>query len=222
VAVTPSQQVFGPRIGIIVDGEAEYRSFPELFGKLKENPAVLLSPLKADIQPYASVFQIASCVRSRVAILSGRGAERIVVVLDRETRDECPGEIARALASALQTVCDESATIELRVVVKDRMYENWLIADTDSLTRQRARFSLADGVVRQIRRDKADGLDALEVLKGAVRRGQYEKVVDSIRIMSKADPLAIATNSRSFRRFLRLIDHPSYLSQSKRPIRRRS
>jgi hypothetical protein len=201
------------RIGFIVDGEAEYRSLPNIYARLAVS-ATLLTPLKSDIQPLAPVAQIAASVKVPLRIMRRRGADRVIILIDRETRNECPGEFAAALRTLLSRYCDAS-TVD--IVTKDRRFENWLIADPDALEHLRGRFKLDAGQRSQIEPNKADAVDALTLLKRIVRRHDYSKVKDARRILAVAEPLRMARNSRSFRRLLRLIDHNSYRQQSRRP-----
>ena len=67
---------------------------------------------------------------------------------------------------------------------------------------------------------KADSVDALALLKQATRGDAYDKVQDAKRILEEVDVAQLAANSRSFRRFLRVIGHPEYRSQSARACRR--
>ncbi|HYC93384.1 MAG TPA: DUF4276 family protein [Thermoanaerobaculia bacterium] len=201
------------RLGFVVDGEAEYRSLPRLFASIGVNN-VLLTPLKADIQPLAPIGQIAASVKPAIKILMAKRVDRAIVLLDRETRDECPGGFAASLADTLARVCPGPS---FDVVVKNRQFENWLVADPDALSAQIGRFRLTDGQRRQIVPNKADTIDALALLKIVVRQHDYEKVKDAVRIMSHATAANMAENSRSFRRFLRVVGHPAYSTQSRRP-----
>ena len=205
------------RIGVVVDGESEFRSLPLITRGLATPSTIILDPLRADIQPFATVGQIAVAVSSRLAILAGRGAEKAIILVDRETRGSCPRDIAAELINAVQPVCARVGVADVGVVVKNRTYENWLIADVGGITAIRGRFRLTRGVIREIENDGADRQDGIAILKRAARKEAYTKVSDSVRIMSRANPLAIAGNSRSFRRFLRLLNHPVYADQSRRP-----
>jgi hypothetical protein len=103
------------------------------------------------------------------------------------------------------------------VVVKETKYENWLISDIAAIRRMPRRFQLSAQQIRSIQPNKADNVDAVRILKRAAIGSAYDKVRDAMRIMSYANPMNVAKNSRSFRRLLRLIDCPSYVSQSKIP-----
>ena len=201
---------------MIVDGQAEFRSLPLLLRKI-ETPFVLLSPLYADIQPYAPAGQIAGAVATRLPIVASRHVDLAVILLDREARPECPGEIADRLCALLAAPCQRCGIPRALVVVKNRMYENWLISDSAAFRGQRGRFRLSAAQVRTLDSGRADTLDGLAVLENAVRGDAYSKVADAVRIIGRAEPLRMAGNSRSFRRFLRVVGHPRYARQSRNP-----
>jgi hypothetical protein len=128
-------------------------------------------------------------------------------------RDDCCGQIAAELRRLLGQRCRDDVT----VVVKNRTFENWLIADLDAFDELRARFRLSNATRNAVAPDKADHAAALSLLKASVRSGSYDKVADSRRILGRAEARRIARNSRSFRRLLRVVDHPTYADQSARP-----
>jgi hypothetical protein len=206
------------RFGVVVDGQAEFRSLPEIFPRI-DTPFTLLAPLYADIQPFAPVSQIVGAVRSKLPILRSRRAERVLVLLDRETRPVCPGAWAREVETALNNGCAEASIRQFHVVIKNTCFENWLIADTAALARMPKRFVLSRTVLRSVSPNKADHVSAQRILVSAAQGEAYSKTTDAVRIMKIAQPLAIAANSRSFRRLLRKFHHPSYLDQSFDPAK---
>ena len=136
----------------------------------------------------------------------------------REIRRILKGaEEAKRRAVALSTPCEEGGVAGVAVAVKNRMYENWLVSDPQALRSMSARFRLTTGQVRSVSNDRADSVDGLRLLKRIAQGKAYGKVADAVEIMGRADALRMASNSRSFRRFLRVIGHPSYASQSARP-----
>ena len=200
-------------VGIVVDGEAEFAAIGLLYGELKRDTRhTFLNPLKADIQPLAPIGAIAERCTRPCRQLIMRGAGLVIVLIDRETRVECPGDLAAAIQSRVPMP-------EAAVVIKNKMFENWLIADVDALAAQHARFDVSRATRRAVQPGKADNVDALMLLKRSVRRGGYDKVADAKRILAKADPLRLASHSRSFRKFLRATEHGSYIDQSQRPCR---
>lgn len=202
------------KIGIVVDGVSEYRSLSSLYpqlGALSGNQ--LIGPLQAPIAPMAPAGVIARQCIPRVAQLIGRGAGRVIVMFDRETRSGCAGELASSVEVRL---CNEG--IDAKVVLKNRMFENWLVADIDAVAGLKGRFKVSSTARAKIVPNKADNVDALDVLKRAAKKGApYDKVADSKRILDRADAEAMAANSRSFRRLLRCLDCDRYSDQSKQP-----
>lgn len=198
------------KIGLVVDGEAEYASMPCLYAQLrKASRHEFLNPLKADIQPLAPVGAIAERCEKAARQLLLRGADRVIVLIDRESRGEAPGVLASAIASHVE---DD----RIVVVIKNRMFENWLIADLDALVACRARFAVARATRRAVERGKADNIDGLGLLKRTTV-GDYHKVLDAKRILGKAAVGRMGTHSRSFRRFLRCSGDPTYAAQSRLP-----
>jgi len=201
------------RIGLIVDGDSEYASLRLLFPHLSESTTnVFLKPVKAKFHPESPYGAIARACVPSVKLLEAKGAERVVVLLDRESRAECPGAISSAVKASLSPRCK----CELVVVVKDRKYENWLISDMRAFRNQQARFRISAGIRSSIEPNKADHVDGDALLRRIVR-GTYDKVADSKRVLHRADPIRMAKNSRSFRRFLRCVGHPDYGAQSEVP-----
>jgi hypothetical protein len=171
-----------------------------------------LSPVIAQVPATAPLGILATACARQVIQLHGRRAQLVVVILDRENRDDCCGE----LAAALETRIAREAEAAPAVVIKNRMYENWLVADVEALKQMRRRFSLSRTSERAIVPDKADNVDALRLLKQSAIGSEYSKVLDSQRILERADVMRMGANSRSFRRFMRVTRHPSYTAQSRR------
>ena len=201
------------RIGVVVDGVAEYESLGQLFPRLSAASGhSYLRVVKADIQPKAPLPTIARACKDAVVQLEARGANLVLILFDREDRPECPGEISEGVARRLATLVH----CRVSVVVKDRAYENWLVADLGAFSGHRTRYVVAPRHHRQLEPNKADQADALQIIKTIVQ-GDYDKVDDSKAIMEHAAPEAISRHSRSFRKFLREARHPWYAAQSLLP-----
>jgi len=204
------------RIGLVVDGQAELYALPHLTKRLGIQHTIL-APLKADIQPISTPLQIARAVKTPIKILfHARRVDRVVILLDHETRTECPGVWCSTLTEAVRGHCEQEA---VTVVVKNRTFENWLIADLDAIRALVGRFTVSKAVARSIS-GNADSANGIRVLKECAHDTPYQKVGDSIKILSRARPDEIARQSRSFRKFLRALGHPSYKGQSASPARR--
>jgi hypothetical protein len=125
------------KIGIIGEGDTEYACLPTMVSKLGHTvvgnhnlcgiganyPTESLFAKK--IYPYVRGLSIKS-MQSR--------PDRVVIVLDRENRTECSGEIAAAGLKILEReLSKENLIMPISVVVANRQFECWLLADTTAL-----------------------------------------------------------------------------------------
>lgn len=203
------------KIGIIVDGDAESQALFNLTQNIKVENTQIIKPIYADIQPKASFDQIAKKALKSIGLLRGKNADKIIVFIDREDLEICPTEIKNNLEEAFKKIANQ----EIDVVVKNRKFENWLCADIEALRKMPKRFSVTNAFEKQVKK-KADNIMDAEKLLDTItipKESQYHKRKDAQNITAKQNILNIACNSRSFRRFLHLISHPSYLEQSKIP-----
>ena len=205
------------RVGIIVDGKSEVAALPEIRPALEAATGnTILRPIFARIDPTADVGTMTRVLAARLQGLEKRGLAVAVVLLDREQQPVCPSDLATRVRRSLERRGNWTCTIQ--VVVKDRMFENWLIADPGALKRQRGRVFMNAATEHKVVPNKADHVEALELLQAAVvSHPSYRKVSDSQRILANADIAEMAANSRSFRRFLRCLGHPDYQDQSHHP-----
>lgn len=200
------------KIGIIVDGDAEMKAFQCLTRRIKIQGVQLLKPIHADMQPKATAGQIAKAAEDKLGLLHARRADRIIVLIDRENRQACPGQWKDEIERAISKL----GYSQVRVVIKNRKFENWLIADVRVFEKLRARYQVT-GIL--IAPDKADDVeDAEKLLNKIAVKVEYRKGRDAAQITALQDYLEVGRNSRSFRRFLRLIGHPHYRDQSKKPF----
>lgn len=203
------------KIGFIVDGQGEPGYFSVLLSKIKSSPHTLLTKtFYAGMQPRATPLQIARAATGAVKVLAGQ-VDKIVVLIDSEGQP-CPGTFATQIQSAFSQV--HGTQITFAAVVKHRAIENWLLADPDAFNGMRARFLVEDRIVNQVANNKADHvLNPAKVLDSMAQKASYHKRNDPPKIAAHQDPLRVAKNSRSFRRFLRVLEHPIYAQQSKLP-----
>ncbi len=202
------------KIGIVVDGAAESQALKVLTQRIEIEGVQLLNPAYANMQPKSPPGRIARAAFKKVDILRARGATLIAVLIDREDREECPPEFADQLKRAFAKLGYD----DIRVVVKNRTFENWLIADINALKKLSRLFNVTKTFERTVSPNKADNVrDAKALLnKIAIKHG-YRKGRDDARITAVQEALNMAKNSRSFRRFLCVVGHPQYLLQSKKP-----
>jgi len=205
------------RIGVIVDGMGEVNSLPKLFeNHLNARPNTILNPIYADMQPWADPPQIARVVAEKAPVLLSRRVNLIVILIDHEQRRECTPRWAVMLSTAIRSACAHLDTCLYEVVVKDSCYENWLISDPAAFRAINRRFD-PGRIPAMSGNNGADRPGAENILNHAAIPPPYHKVKDPPRILLHADPLRMAANSRSFRRFLRVVGHPRYAHQSKVP-----
>ena len=207
-------------VGFLVDGEAEFRSLPILLQKITSLRGSLCGrPLRIPVNGGVPPGQIAIAARRQFPVLVQKGATSVVLVIDRELVESCAGALAAEIRSHILRIGLPAAFQEMHVVVKDRMYENWLVADFQAVRNMPRRFELKREDERLVAPNKADRVDALALLKLAARNCHgYDKVDDAVQIARHAEPIRIAQNSRSFRRLLRVVGDPRFLHQSRLPL----
>jgi hypothetical protein len=202
------------KVGIVVDGQAESQALRRLLPKIKAPGRNLAGPAYADIQPKASAAQIARAVLGKLKILQGGGAGAFVVLIDCEDPGRCPGVFAREIEHALAKLKWPG----VHVVVKRLKFENWLIADVQALTKMRGRFRVSRAFEKRVSPNKADNVpDATAELGRLCQGTAYHKRKDPLEIAEHQEPGRIAENSRSFRRFLRVVGCKKYAHQSRNP-----
>lgn len=200
-------------IGLVVDGQAESQALKLLIRRIVIPNNQLLGPFFANMQPKSTAAQIARSAATRLDFLQTRGVDLTVVLIDREDREECPGDWAQQITTAFNNSGFENVV----TVVKNRAFENWLVSDVDTLAGL-ANFQVSNTVRRMIEPNKADNrADAAALLSRMKLNGSYQKGSDPHIITRRQDVLRIASNSRSFRRFLHVIGHENYQDQSRFP-----
>ncbi len=198
------------RIGLLVDGRGEYHGLREIRQRLSTHPIVEI--LLCDIQPFSTPAQMALAASKKAQILEMRKIDAIVLLVDKENRQECTGELAAAIqAATVSRLKTLGIAVPLHVVLKVTKLENWLISDPQGLRELPGLFEDVDRIERQIGGGRADAVDASTLLKGCARRGNFEKVRDAVAICRKLDPARAAANSRSFRKLLKVLGHPAGL-----------
>lgn len=202
------------RIGIVVDGDAESQALKLLTQRISIPGTQLLDPIYANMQPRSTPGQIARSAKPKIDVLTARGVDKIVVLIDKEDRQECPSQFANDIEAAFGAI----GCFNIQVAVKNRKFENWLVADVDVFDQLRSRYRVTKTFRKAISPNKADSVpDAESLLNKIVLSGEYHKRRDAAQITGLQEADKMAQNSRSFRRFLRLVGHSNYLLQSKKP-----
>lgn len=192
-------------LGLVVEGEAEYRALPLLLKAAGATPGGRTAFRGQGVQ-----CSIETLVRSkllshtRAQIL--RRPSKVLVVIDREKRGDCPGAFAqrihKELVAQLQTSYGYTGNPPVSVVCVDRSLENWLIADPEGI-----------GTHAYIERDiskrvgaRADGRDAVSIMQWAYgARRYYHKSKDAPHLAAKVrvGRRDVRNRSHSLDKFLR-------------------
>jgi Domain of unknown function (DUF4276) len=203
------------KIGLAVDGQAETASFPSARDQLAAfcPNTILFPPVLVPMNAEVPAAAIAAECAARVGILLAKGIDLLIVLLDREQNQDCCGATATKIEAELAKIVQ----VPTAVVVKNRTFENWLLADLDALAASPGRFNVTSALRKRVQPNKADNVAALKEIKATIVKGSYNKVEDAKKILGKADPGKMRLHSRSFRRFLRLVGVAAYRQQSKNP-----
>jgi len=208
------------RIGILVEGRAEYESMPFIISKCQFQNHTILKPLHCNVHPKASLEKIAETIaNSRYRIFQSQNIDKLVVLLDKEDNDQSECSIVRSLEAKLNERKDAyNFKAEIAVVLKVTKYENWLVADRSVFKQYPKRFPRHTIASKKVKDNGADRIDALKVIEEALDKNDYDKIKDAVLICQKADIKQAALNSRSLRRLLRVLEIPPYSDQSKSPV----
>lgn len=194
------------KIGLLVDGRSEYQALPHLLERLRTEHLVLQRPLFCDIQPFASPAQMALAASKAFPILLSKGVDRIVILIDKETRQDCTVELVQAVErEASERLARLDTEARVQVVFKVSCFENWLVADPQALRDLTGLFENVERIERKVAPNRADSVNALELLKGCSRQKSYDKPGGALAICKKLDPQRAAANSRSFRKLLKTL-----------------
>lgn len=196
------------KIGLIVEGDAEYHALPNLLPRVA-SPHTILRPLRCPVDPKSPPALIAHVAATKsFPILIAKGVDLIVLLLDKENRPECTIELVQEIEREARSRLDEK--VDLRVVLKVTKLENWLVADPLVLLDLPGLFERehAERIEKQVA-GRADAVDAYDLLKKcSPPKRAYDKKKGAIEICKKLDPERARKNSRSFRKLLKTLGCP--------------
>jgi hypothetical protein len=192
----PRRAGIEPTIGLIVEGDAEYEALPLLHrrGLLPGCPPIKptnLHGVGSDREPIG----VAKLIIPKVIQHQIAGRNRVIVCIDREQRQRCaPGfasDVAAALATELKKLGRTATGVQ--VVIADRAFEAWLLADSIGLYK-RGVFKVAptfNNFEGKLGIEQKKGVLELERLLGR----PYSKTVDGPALFAKLN-LTDARNHR--------------------------
>lgn len=189
-------------IGIIVEGDGEQEALFEITKKINsKNQNQILKPVYVNVDPKGSPEQIALFCKSRIERFENHKVKKIIVLLDRENLDLCIPERAKQLTISLSKI---TTSAEICVVIKNKKFENWLIADHKVFESKRKRYKVTKSFINKIDKGKADNVsDAEKLINEIVLDKEYHKRHDAIDICKSSNLQTMEKNSRSFKKFLK-------------------
>lgn len=190
---------------LVVEGEAEYAAIPVLLRSRGIETGRPIIYRGQGVDCTISVLVERKLLRPTLAAFEKR-CGRVVVVIDRERRPDCPGDFAQRVANELRRQLRARAGYDgeppVSVVCADRCLENWLLADPEAFG---GHAYIVRSVVKRVG-NNADGIDAIGIIKWAFRRGkQYDKVRDAPTFAAnvRAELPVARGRSRSLNKFLK-------------------
>lgn len=190
-------------VACVVEGKTEFYTLPKFVGRLGHCPVLTLKfdGGNGDQCPWDAL--IISRVVPRVIGAAQKNPDKVLVVLDREGRVDCPPDLA---SKALEIITTELASRNIHtpvsVVVCDRRFENLLMADTNLVDRFRflkSRFSEKVG-------NSVDGKNVVGAFNECCLKGEkYDKVAHGIALAQRMDlqNQQVLARSRSLRKLVK-------------------
>lgn len=194
------------KTGFIVEGLGEIEPFGSLFSRIRLEclHELITRPIRADLQPKATIKVIAKSAESAINYLIKNGAQKIIILIDSEGFS-CPLELSKQLNTEL---ANRHNGAEFCTVVKNRSIENWLISDPIALLQSPARFDSAIVQSNRFNQSSVDDInDPIALINKAALRRAYHKTQDPKIIMSSLCPKRASKKSRSFRKLLKEIGY---------------
>jgi hypothetical protein len=204
------------RVGIVTEGETEIYCLPCIYPALELITNVtFLKPLRATVDPQSPIPVLAKGLSTAIRLARANKASIVVVLLDREVDPEAPGLRSAKIQAALQKEYGE----DIHVVLKDSTFENWLVASPEAFEAQPARYPKGALIRKAATPDKADRVNAISLINRAAATGRrYDKIQDGKRTAKFLQVDAMASHSRSFRRFLAILGDNRFANGSKNPV----
>lgn len=121
------------RVAVIGEGQTEYYCLPTIAGRLGNT---VLG--QAHIRGSNAGFDWDNLIRTRVApyvhVMAVRRPDKIVIVLDREEREDCAPELAERAMQIIQAECAHYlGQAAVAVIICDRKFECLLFADYEAV-----------------------------------------------------------------------------------------
>lgn len=201
-----------PLVGLVLEGEGDVGAIPQLLREMVSGNIIRLrrpihyggQPVECAVNKFRDFVRLKVVPRVRAMIL--KQVSVVVVVIDRENREQCPGEFAqvvlRMIVETMEAQYQYRGLPRISVVCADRKLENWLIADPQGIFAHNYIVNDLSSAVGT----NADAKEALTLLKRAYKPGRcYHKRMDAPDIASKVRTMLpdVRRRSRSLDKLLR-------------------
>ena len=196
-----------PLVGLVVEGRTEYQALPEMLVRLGLR---CTTPISFRGQPVEAAVDrlVERCLLRHVRAQLRKKPDLVIVVLDLEQRQSAAhrfrAEVRRELRTQVRRTEGQGAARKTEVVVCDRLFENWLLADPRGIA---ASAYLEQDLTRAVS-CHADGKDALSLLRGALRKGEtYRKAEHGPRLAAhvRVEDRKVRLCSESLRQFVDIV-----------------
>lgn len=187
-------------VACVVEGQTEYYCLPPVLAKLGHAviPPLIMRGSSGD---WAELFR--QDVVPRVRALRLKQPNKILVVLDREKRPECPPELAR---QGLEVINGELAHVgepcPVAVVVANRHFECVLFADYMAVDN----LNIANKSASELFGDCTDGKNVLSILRASSKPNTvYHKTEHGPRLARqlRVDEESVVSKSRCLRKLIK-------------------
>ena len=174
-----------PLVGLVLEGPTEYAALP---GMLQRLGVRCTTPSCYRGQTVEAPLEalVGRKLLPHVRVQLAKGADRVIVLVDRERRKQSAQAFRAALLGELKKQVGvaegQTAAARISVIVCDRTFENWLIADPKGILTS---SYIETDLTRQVD-CHADGKDALSILKTVFRKGKsYRKAIHGPRLAQR-------------------------------------
>lgn len=200
------------KIGVIGEGETEYLAVPTLISKLGHSVVgtINLHGIGAGF-PWDKLCceKIYPYVRSFALKGQASRPDRVVVVLDREDRPDCCGGLATKAETLIGIeLAKEGLSIPTSVVIANRQFECWLMADTNALDAS----PIMKNPISHLLGANVDEKNVLGIIKKNLKPGKgWDKPKYGKALAQKLDlrNSAILGRSRSLSKFVKEVNKTS-------------
>ena len=193
-----------PLVGLVVEGQTEFAALPAMLQRLGVKPT-RPSNFSGQFQDAPVRKLVEKRLLHHVKAQIVKGPDLVIVVLDRENRPESARAFEKAVRDEITKQLDNPTRPRVEVVVCDRTFENWLIADPKGI--HKSEYITRDLSAKVV--CHGDGKDALALIKNAFRRRKaYNKGPHGAKlsVFVRVGSPRVHLCSKSLRRFVEFVE----------------